>query len=53
MTVLISVGAVLIVALLMWAIIAVPKNEADQRQEDDAQEDCCGRVRERHEENKR
>lgn len=45
MTVLISVGAVVIVALLMWAIIAVPKNEADQRQEDDAQEDWCGRYR--------
>jgi hypothetical protein len=39
--------------LLMRGIVAVTKTEAEQRQEDDAQEDWCGRVREKHEEDKR
>ena len=52
MKMLILVGIVIAV-LTVWAIAAVPKTEAEQRQEDDAQEDWCGRVREKHEENKR
>lgn len=52
MKVLILVGIVIAV-LVVWAIAAVPKSEAEQKAEDDAQEDWCGRVREKHEENKR
>ena len=45
--------AVIVAGLLMWGIVAVPKTEAEQRDEDDAQEDWCGRVREKHAEDKR
>lgn len=46
-------AAIGIMFLLMWGVVAVPKSEAEQKAEDDAQEDWCGRVREKHEENKR
>lgn len=44
MKVLILVGIVIAV-LTVWAIAAVPKSEEEQRKEDDAQEDWCGRYR--------
>jgi hypothetical protein len=43
---------IVIAVLTVWAIAAVPKSEAEQRQEDDAQEDWCGRYR-GHAEDKR
>ena len=45
-------AAIGIMFLLMWGVVAGPKSEAEQKAEDDAQEDWCGRYR-GHAEDKR